>query len=234
MLAAAAAALAGMALSAGAAAAQPAGEGRTITVIAEGEARAEPDVAFVGAGVQEDGETPREALAAVNDRMAGILDALRAAGIAPEDIQTSGLNLFALTGPPAPGSSGPPRTFGYRASNMVSVTIRDITRVEAIVEVVLGAGVTNLNFLRFAFADEDELHQRALADAVGRARPLAEATARAAGLTLGPVASITELGSSGAVPQSEAAFGRGGDGGFVSTGTLVFTVRVQVTFQIGG
>jgi uncharacterized protein YggE len=195
-------------------------------------ARAERDVALVGAGVQADGATPLVALSAVNDRMAGVLSALQAADVAPADIQTSGLNLFTLTGPPEPGSTGPPRTIGYRASNSVNVTIRDISRVESIVDVLLDAGATNLNGLRFGFADEAELHARALADAVQKARPLAEAAARAAGLTLGPVATITEL-SSGGGPEAQAALGRGG-GDFVSTGTLLFTVRLEVTYQVGG
>jgi uncharacterized protein YggE len=229
--AAALATLAGVLLGGGAVNAQSAPD-RTITVISVGEARAEPDVAFVGAGVQADGATPREALSAVNDQMASVLTAIQAAGIAPADIQTSGLNLFTLTGPPEPGTGGPPRTTGYRASNTVSVTIRDINRVETIVDVLLDAGATNLNGLRFGVADEAALHARALEDAVQRARPLAEATARAAGLTLGPVASITEL-SSGGGPEAQRAMGLGAGGDFVATGTLVFSVRLQVTYQVG-
>ena len=224
--------LAGVLLGGGTVNAQTA-PGRTITVISVGEARAEPDIAFVGAGVQADGATPREALSAVNDRMTGVLNALRAAGIAPADIQTSGLNLFTLNGPPEPGSGSPPRVTGYRASNTVNVIIRDVNRVETIVEVLLDAGATNLNGLRFGVADEEGLHARALADAVQKARPLAEATARAAGVTLGQVASIAEL-SSGGGPESQAALNRGAGGDFVSTGTLVFTVRLEVTFQVGG
>jgi len=228
----AAAALGAVLLSAGVADAQQTGPGRTVTVISEGEARAEPDVAFVGAGVQADGATAREALGAANDSMAAILSALQAVGIAPADIQTSGLNLFSLDAPPGP-DGGAPRVTGYRAVNSVTITIRDITRAEAIVDVLLGAGATNLNGLRFGFSDEAALHQRALADAVQKARPLAEAAARAAGLSLGPVANITELGAGGPGPEFAAAQ-RGGGGDAVASGTLVFTVRVQVTFTVGG
>lgn len=205
---------------------------RTITIISEGEARAEPDVAFLAAGVTVEGTNPREALRTANTRVAEVIAALRAAGIAQEDIQTAALSLFPESGPPErPGA--PPVTTGYRASNTVSVTIRDITRVEAIIETLLAAGITTLQGVRFGVADQTALHQRALADAVQQARPLAEAAARAAGLPLGPIVAISEALSGGPGPVLAAA-DRGGDGGFVAGGTLTFTVRVQVTFQVGG
>ena len=205
---------------------------RTITVVSEGEARAEPDVAFLTAGVTTDAATPREALSTANARVAAVSAALRAAGIAQADIQTAGLTLFPESGPPErPGAA--PVTTGYRAVNTVSVTLRDITRVEATIEALLAAGITNLQGVRFGVADQTALHQRALADAVQQARPLGEAAAGAAGLTLGPIVAISEAISGGPGPVVSAAE-RGGGGDFVAGGTLTLTVRVQVTFQIAG
>ena len=205
---------------------------RTITVVSEGEARAEPDVAFLTAGVTTDADTPREALSTANARVAEVIAALRAAGIAQADIQTAGVNLFPESGPPErPGAA--PVTTGYRAANTVSVTLRDITRVEAVIETLLAAGITNLQGVRFGVADQTALHQRALANAVQQARPLAEAAATAAGLTLGPIVTISEAISGGPGPVVSAAE-RGGGGGFVAGGTLSLTVQVQVTFHVGG
>lgn len=206
--------------------------GRTVTVIAEGEARGEPDIAFLNAGVEANGATPREALARVNDQMQAVLAALQRAGIAGEDIQTSGLNIFTMTGPPERTPAGPPVVLGYRASNFVSVTVRDLSRVETLIDALVEAGITNLGGLRFGVSDTTALHQRALADAVLQARPLAEAAARAAGLAVGEVESIEELSGFGGPAPEAALSGRGGAP--VEPGMLTLGVRVQVTFRVAG
>lgn len=203
---------------------------RTITVLADGEARAEPDIAIINAGVQTDGSTPREAITKANDQMQGVIDALKGMGIAAADIQTSGLNVFPITAPPDRASGGPPPVTGYQASNNVTVTIRDLSQVDAVLDGLIEAGVTNLGGLRFTVSDTAGLHQRALADAVQAARPLAQAAAQAAGLTLGDVDAIEEV-SGANVPMFGGA-GKGAGSVPVEPGSLSFTVTVRVTFRI--
>jgi uncharacterized protein YggE len=215
-----------------AAAQQP--PGRTVAVISDGEARAEPDIAFLNAGVQADGATAREAMTAANRQMETVIAALQAVGIAREDIQTSGLNVFPVyenerPPTPAPADSGPREPTGFRASNSADVTIRDLTQVEAVLEALLNAGITNLGGLRFGVSDTGAMHAQALAEAVRAARPLAEASAQAAGLTLGAVETVEELSDfSGPTPVAQSA----ARGGAVETGTLTLRVRVRVTFQV--
>jgi uncharacterized protein YggE len=228
------AALAAVALAALAAVSPAAAQerGRVIAVIADGQARAEPDVAILNAGVQADGQTAREALDGANGQMQNVLAALQGLGIAQEDIQTSGVNLFTLTAPEKPGPGGLPEVIGYRASNNVTVTIRDLSRVDAVLDAVVGAGANNLGGLHFTVSDTAAMHERALADAVGQARPLAEAIAKAAGLPLGEIESVEELSTfGGPIP---AAAGKGAGLSTVEPGTLTFQVQVRVTFRVAG
>lgn len=209
--------------------------GRMVTVVADGEARSEPDVAFLNAGVQAEGETAGEALNKANAQIQQVTAALRAAGIAEADIQTSGLNVFSVTGPPGPGNTMLPPVLGYRASNNLSVAVRNLANVNAVLDAVIAAGITNLNGVQFGIQDTTALQQRALANAVQQARPLAQAAAQAAGLTLGEIESVTELPDFAASPAPQAAaFGRGAGDSAVSGGTLTVRVRVQVSFRVAG
>jgi uncharacterized protein YggE len=214
---------------------------RSVTVQADGEARAEPDIAFLNAGVEATAPTPREALAQVNTQVQQVTATLRRLGVADADIQTSGINLYAITAPDRPavvaagpgGPTGPgtPQVVGYHASNSVSVTLRDLARVDAMLDGLLEAGITNLNGLRFGIRDTRALHERALANAVEQARPLAEAAARAAGLTVGEVTAIVEESSGGVTSDiASPAFDR--SGGAVEVGSLTLRVRVKVTFRL--
>ena len=238
-IAVAAAAIGGALGGAATAGAQPA-PSRTITVVAEGEARAEPDVAFLNAGVQADGATAREALGRANEQMERVLAALRGAGVPPEDIRTSGFNVFPQMDPREISVAAPPgvpvpaaaREPSFRAFNSVNVTLRDLSRVNAVLDALLEAGITNLGGLRFGIQDTTALHARALAEAIRQARPLAEAAAQAAGLTLGEIDSISETFGGGGPAGDASAAQRGG--GPIEPGSLTLQVRVQVTFRVAG
>ena len=118
-------------------------------------------------------------------------EALVAAGIAEEDIQTSGLNLWTTT-----DDRG--EVNGYQASLSVNVTVRDITAVGPTIDAAqqaAGPGFT-IGGVSFSFADPESVLEPARIDAVELARTKAEQYAAAAGLTLGDVVSIAEGSSS--------------------------------------
>jgi hypothetical protein len=202
----------------------------TISVLAEGSAQSPPDIAFLNAGVEAEAPTARAALNQVNGQIEQVLAALRAFGIAAEDILTSGLNVYRMNPPSERGESGPGRAISYNASNSVNITVRDLTRVGALLDVLTEAGVNNLGGIQFAIRDEDALRRTAIAEAVRDARPLAESAARAAGLNVGEVLAIAQVGDfGGPVAVSQ----RGGLGaGPVEGGTLTTRLQVRVTFAL--
>ena len=205
-----------------------AGSEGTITVGATGTVRVDPDTAIVTLGVQANAPTGAEAMEQVNSSSAALTDALVDAGIAEEDIQTSGLNLFSTT-----DDRG--EVNGYQASLSVSVTIRDITTVGATIDTAqaaAGPGFT-IGGVSFSFADPETVLEQARIDAVEQARTKAEQYAAAAGLTLGDVVAIVEAGSSPPIPidaRFNVAAEDAAAGPSISPGQLDLTVDVSVTF----
>jgi uncharacterized protein len=186
-----------MALVAGAALAAPvlAQTPAQITVTGEGQVEAAPDMATMTLGVTTEGPTPAEAMAANSSQLAAVLERLRGAGISDQDLQTTGLSLNPNWQNDATGTA--PRIAGYVATNMLTVRIRALDGLGAVLDAAIGQGANTFNGISFGLADPapamNEARRRAVADAMARA----ELLAGAAGVPLGPVLSITEGGASG-------------------------------------
>src|SRR3954451_14059 len=116
---------------AGVEAALPAGATR-LQVVATGEARRVPDIATIGAGVVTTAPTAAAALEQNSRQMASVLAALKRAGIADRDIQTSSVSLFPDYRQQQDNS--PPQITGYRASNEVRVRFRDVAATGRILD----------------------------------------------------------------------------------------------------
>lgn len=163
-----------------------------ITVTGEGRVDARPDMATISLGVTSQGGTATAAMAANSANLARVLANLRAAGIEDRDLQTSGLTLNPDWRSVDNGS--PPRIVGYVASNMLTVRVRGLDGLGAVLDAAVQDGANTLNGVSFGLAQPDpvldEARKRAVADALHRAGLLTEA----AGVTLGPVVAISEGG----------------------------------------
>ena len=161
--------------------------GRTITVTGEGLVEAKPDEAAFSFGVSSRAETAREAMAANATAVRRLIEAVKAAGVGEDDLQTEHVSVWP-EGKPNAGVSG------YTAS----ATVRVVTRVAEAgrtVDVAMRAGATNVWGPSLTRGDTDELEERALDRAVRDARRKAAALAEAAGATLGDVVKIVEGGA---------------------------------------
>jgi uncharacterized protein YggE len=163
-----------------------------ISVTGEASISAPPDLASVDAGVASDAKTAREASEANNAAMAKMLAALKSANIEPKDIQTSRLSLQPQY---APNRSGPSSVVGYRASNRVTVRIRDVTKVASVIDTLVGAGANDIGNIAFEVSQASKLLDDAREKAVADARRKAEIYAKAAGVALGQPLSIAESGA---------------------------------------
>jgi uncharacterized protein YggE len=227
-----------LALAAGLALAGPAlAEVATLTVNGQGTAAAAPDIASVRAGVETDGATAAEALAANSALAAKIIAALKAAGVAPRDIQTSGLNVQPLYGemPRTLPQEVPqaPQVVGYRVSNTVAVTIRALDGMGAVLDDLVQAGANRIDSVSFGFGDDaavsDEARRRAVADARRSAAVLAEA----AGVKLVRVLSVNDGGSFQPQPMDGAMFRADRMAVPVETGESSVQANVTVVWEIG-
>ena len=163
-----------------------------ISVTGEANVSVAPDQAQIDGGVTSDAKTAREASDANNAAMGKVLLALKGAGIEEKDYQTSRLSLQPQY---AQNRAAPSPFVGYRASNRVTVRIRDVAKVANVIDVLVGAGATDIGGINFTVSQAskhlDEAREKAIADA----RRKAEIYAKAAGVTLGEPISISEEGA---------------------------------------
>jgi uncharacterized protein YggE len=202
-----------------------------ISVTGEANVAVPPDQAQIDAGVTSDAKTAREASDAINAAMGKVLLALKGAGIEEKDYQTSRLSLqpqFATYSKPADRTPG---IVSFRASNRVTVKIRDVTKVANVIDVLVGAGANDIGGIHFTVTQAskhlDEAREKAIADA----RRKAEIYARAAGVTLGEPISISEEGAPTPVFRSKVAAPMAA-GAQVAPGEETLSVTVSVSWAI--
>src|SRR5579884_245476 len=164
---------------------------KTITVVGTGTASTVPDRASFQFGVDSRGETARAALAKNATAMSAMIDALKNAGIAAADLQTSGVWLY-----PQTDSDG--TVNGFEASNGVTATV-DVAKAGPLVDAAVAAGATHVYGPNLLVPDQNALYNQALKAAFANAEQKAAALAAAAGLTLGGSHTISEGMSPGMV-----------------------------------
>jgi uncharacterized protein YggE len=180
-----------------------------ISVSGQGRVRIKPNLATTSIGVETAAATLAEATSQSNAKMTAIIDKIKGLGVAEKDIQTTAYNVTPVTNVSRQGE--PPRITGYRVLNQLSITIRKIDDVGKILDAAVAAGANNVYGISFGVDDPTPYQQQARAAAVKDAQDKATQLAKAAGITLGKVISITEGGVTpvpvlrGAVMTAEAA-----------------------------
>ena len=199
-----------------------------ISVTGEATVSVPPDLAEIDGGVTSEAKTAREASEANNAAMGKVLQALKGAGIEEKDVQTSRLSLQPQS---APNRSGPSAIAGYRASNRVTIRVRDVTKVASVIDTLVGAGANEIGGINFVVSQASKLLDEARERAVADARRKAEIYAKAAGVTLGAPLSISEQGNSAPVPYRRMAAGMAASAP-VAQGEETLQVSVSVSWAI--
>lgn len=216
-----------------------------ITVSGTGEVRQTPDEATVRLGVTAQADDAAAAQREASETANRILAAVAALGVEESAIQTSRLVLdpvYSQPGPEERRGDRPyePRIVGYRASNVVSVTLDDLDRVGPVIDAAVGAGANEVQGVDFRLRNDQAARQRAVANAIADARGTAAAMAAALGVELGPVLEAREGGAQVYYPtmdvrafRAEAAMAAPPPTP-VSPGEVEISARVEVTYRIGG
>ena len=176
-------------MSAAPLAAQAAATPTMLTVAAEGRVERTPDVADLTAGVVTQASTASEALRLNAQRMTTVIAALKRAGVADRDIQTSGLNLNPQY---LYRENQPPQLTGYQVINNVSVRVRDLGNMGRTIDALVAQGSNQINGPIFRLDKPDIALDEARVSAIGKARERAELYAKATGLRVGRIAQISE------------------------------------------
>lgn len=167
---------------------------RTISVNGEGRVSLAPDVVMMSVGVDERNADLNTAQTAADEKMDAIIAALRANGVAEDDIQTGNYSIYAERDYEREGQ---PVT-GYVVSHTVTAKVRDIDNAGNVVSAAIDAGANNVGGIWFGLDDPAAAIQQARELAVADAEAKAIELARLANATLGPIQVISE----GYVPSS--------------------------------
>lgn len=211
----------------------------TLSIAGQGQVTAAPDTAFITSGVTTEGATAREALDANTAAMTNLMETLKAAGIEARDIQTSGFtvapNYVYSDTRDANGYTLPPKINGYQVSNSVSVRVRKLDDLGAVLDKAVTVGANTINGISFAVEDPTKLYDEARKAAFADARRKAELYAGAAGSDLGKIQSINEQQDYGQ-PQPYLMKTTAMDAASapvpVSAGELSYSINVNVTWVL--
>ncbi len=187
------------------------GAGNTLlSLSAEGRSTRKPDLAEFSAGVTSQGKTASEALTSNSADMNKVIVALKKAGIADKDIQTSNISLNPIYGQPVIGPNGQvvqdARIIGYQATNTVNVKQRDLKQFGRVLDTLVAAGANQVNGPNFQVNDPDAALDEARTAAMKAARARADLYAKAAGLRVVRILTISESG--GYVPQPRVMYAK--------------------------
>ena len=213
----------------------------TLSISAQATLKREPDIAFISAGVQEEGETATAAMEAQARSMTGVFDALEKAGVAKKDMQTSNFSLwprytYVETKLKDGSSRGEQKLIGYAASNELTVKVRDLDNLGKMLDSLVKAGGNTFNGLTFALDDDTEVRDEARREAMADARARADLYAKAAGLRVLRIVTINEGGSYSPSPMPMARMQEAKMADFstpVAGGEVGYSATVNVVFELG-
>tara|TARA_R110002020_G_scaffold207296_3_gene412757 strand:- start:2637 stop:3365 length:729 start_codon:yes stop_codon:yes gene_type:complete len=210
-----------------------------ISVSGEGVAAVAPDMAVVSLSVLREAETARAALDANNAAMSEVLAAMKQEGIAERDLQTGAFSIQPRWVYPQNqnGSTEEPRITGYTVTNTLTVRIRDLSRLGAILDSSVSLGVNQGGDVMFTNDDQETIRETARLDAIAKAKAKAEAMVEALGVSLGRIAQISENSySAPPMPMMRAemamAAPKADSSVPVASGENEYRVTVSVTWEI--
>jgi Uncharacterized conserved protein len=230
------AALLALALSAPAAAQSPGApllppDATLLSVSAQAEASRAPDIATVSAGVVTQAADGNTAMRQNAEQMNRVLAAIRAAGVADRDVQTSGINLHPQY---RYEENQPPRITGYQASNTVNVKLRDVAKMGKVLDALVASGANQINGPSFGIDNAEPLYDQARVEALRRARDRADTYAKALDLRVRRIVSISEGGAAMPVPMPRmAAMKAEAYDTPVAAGESSVSVNLDVVFELG-
>jgi uncharacterized protein YggE len=203
---------------------------RSLSVSGSGSVNVVPDMAIIQLGVQTQADTASQALSENSDQMDGLINALKSAGVASQDIQTQQIQLQ----PVYQQNQTTPKVIGFSASNIVQVTDRNLDNLGDLLDAAVNAGGNRIDSIRFQVSDPQTALDQARENAMNDARHKAEQLASLAGVQLGQVLTISENSSTPPSPVVVSAASEQAAGVPVQPGTESIQVNVQVTWELTG
>ncbi|MCH7629427.1 MAG: SIMPL domain-containing protein [Proteobacteria bacterium] len=209
-----------------------------LTVSADGQSTRAPDLAVFNAGVTTQAKTASAALSENAAKMNAVIAALKKAGIADRDVQTSNLSVNPVYGQPRRlpdgTTEGDPVIIGYQATNQVQVRQRKLDQYGKVIDTLVASGANQVNGPSFQLDNSDAAMDEARIEAMKKARARADLYARAAGMRVLRVLTINESGGWSPQPVMFARAEKMMDAAPspVAAGELEIRANVTVTYEL--
>ncbi|QKW56035.1 SIMPL domain-containing protein [Stenotrophomonas sp. NA06056] len=211
-----------------------AAEGTLLNISANAEATRVPDVATLSAGVVTQAADGNSAMRQNAQQMDKVLAAIKAAGIAERDVQTSGVSLNPQY---RYADNEAPKITGYQASNTVSLKVRDIAKLGKVLDALAAQGANQINGPQFEIDQPEPVYDEARLAALKKAQARAQTYAKSLGLQVRRIVSISENSGGGFRPpmmmRSMAAGAAMDKATPVAPGESTVSVNLDVVFELG-
>ncbi|MDP3739963.1 MAG: SIMPL domain-containing protein [Hyphomonadaceae bacterium] len=203
----------------------------TITLNGRGSVEHAPDIAMITLGVSVEAETASTAMSQQTTKMNGVFAAVKAAGVADRDMQTSNLSLNPVYEYP---NNQRPRLTGYNASNQITIKVRDLKNLGKTLDAVVKGGGNTINGVSFSMDKPESYQDEARVEAIKDAAKKAELYANAVGYKVKRIVTVSE---NEYYPQPVPMMARmqvqdAAESTPVAAGEVSLTQTVSVTFEL--
>ena len=203
-------------------------EPRGISVSGQGEVSAVPDIARISIGVTTDDRDAAKAASENAEKASQVVQTLLAAGIAKKDLQTSQYSLQQMYD----YKISPPKPTGFQASNVIRVTVRDLSKVGMVIDKTTAVGANTIQGISFDIDDDSAYRDQALARAVKAAASKAKIIADNLKVSLGRVLFVSESVGGPVYPMYKSDMARGMAAGAPETPTMAGEIKITATVSI--
>jgi uncharacterized protein YggE len=207
-------------------------DGTLLSVSADASASRVPDIATLSTGVVTQAADANSALRANAEQMNKVMAAVKAAGIAERDIQTSGISIQPQY---RYAENQPPAITGYQASNTVNLKVRDIGKLGKVLDALVASGANQVNGPNFEIDQPEAAYDEARRNALKKAQDRADMYAKTLGLRVRRIISISDgadFQPPRPMPMMKMAMGEAMDSP-VSPGETALSATVNVVFELG-
>lgn len=210
---------------------KPGRDGLLLSISSQGESSRVPDMANISAGVVTEDEDSNAALRSNAEQMNKLMAAIKKAGIAEKDVQTSGISLHPRY---HYQQNRQPQITGYQANNTVNIKVRDITRLGQVLDALAAEGANQIHGPSFSIGEPEPVMDEARREALEKAQARAKTYADALGLKVKRIVSISEGGNGMPRPimRAEAMVARDAATP-VAPGETTLSAHLELVFELG-
>lgn len=161
------------------------------SVNGEGKVAIKPDVAVVSLGVSQEGQNVKTVREQLDLTIAKVTGAIKKQGVDQQDIQTTNYSIYPVYEDAEP-KEAPGRVRSYQGNTTVSVKVKTIDKVNAIIDLAVANGANQVGNITFDAQDRTKAENEARKEAVGEAKKKASEAAQSAGFRLGKMINYYE------------------------------------------